>query len=148
MYKHDHWGLIYDMTGHEKVGQCYWCGAEAKKTKSYYTRYCSKQHRYLYLVHFRWEYAVENVFTRIRTIDGYICEMCNNKFDSFNIEVHHIIPLNGENRFMSQKNRPENLLGLCLPCHKETHRYSTKVKQTAKHNGIYQQMLDIQPELF
>jgi len=145
----DHWGLIYNMTGYESVGKCYWCGEEAKKTRSYFTRYCSPEHRLLYLISFRWGFAVGNVFDRIKNADDeHICEKCNKAFSESNIEVHHIVPLNGELRFMNKKNCPENLLGLCDTCHVETHKALNSADRISKANAIKAQMLKIQPELF
>ena len=145
----DHWGLIYNMTGYESVGKCYWCGEEAKKTRSYFTRYCSPEHRLLYLISFRWEFAVRNVFDRIKNADGeHICEKCNKAFSKSNIEVHHIVPLNGELRFMNTKNRPENLLGLCHDCHKETHKDLFDFQAKQRLAEIRKSELEIQPELF
>jgi 5-methylcytosine-specific restriction endonuclease McrA len=144
----DHWGLIYNMTGHEKVGDCYWCGSQAKKTKQYFLRYCCKEHRLLYLTNFKWEFAVQNVFKRIKIDDKYSCEKCNKVFSKYKIEVHHIVPLKGALRFMNTKNRPENLLGLCDTCHVETHKALNSADRINKVKVIKAQMLEIQPELF
>lgn len=38
-----------------------------------------------------------------------------------NLEVHHIDPLNGEDRNHNVKNRPENLVVLCHDCHVKRH---------------------------
>jgi 5-methylcytosine-specific restriction endonuclease McrA len=133
------------MTGYEKIGNCYWCGDEARKN----SRYCSKEHRLKYLINFRWNFAVSNVFHRIKNPDGkYICEKCNKAFFKSNIEVHHIVPLNGELRFMNTKNRPENLLGLCHDCHKETHKDLFDFQAKQRLAEIRKAELEIQPELF
>ncbi|MDP2364571.1 MAG: HNH endonuclease signature motif containing protein [Ignavibacteria bacterium] len=34
------------------------------------------------------------------------------------LEVHHIIPIGGEQRYWNRKNVPENLICLCYKCHK------------------------------
>jgi len=86
---------------------------------------------------------------------GYACEKCNEIFTGNNINIHHIIPLNGEDRNWNIKNRPENLLGLCKSCHIETHRYLFNAEAEIRKQDklmIKQELEEIerriQPELF
>lgn len=44
-----------------------------------------------------------------------VCQMCGIRPTK---EVHHIRP-----RFLKGTNHPRNLIGLCLECHDEVHRY-------------------------
>lgn len=44
-----------------------------------------------------------------------ICRICGERPTK---EVHHIRP-----RYLGGKNHPRNLIGLCLECHDEVHRY-------------------------
>jgi len=149
----DRWGYFHNFTGNEEKGHCFWCGIETKRG-----RYCSKQHAYLYRTFYCKDEAYANVYRRIYDPirKGYICEKCNNGFGNrFSIDVHHIMPINGGDRYWNILNRPENLLGLCHECHKETHRIMFKFKvgrkvkiETENRLIIEKQMLEIQPELF
>jgi hypothetical protein len=150
----DAWGGFYNLSGHEENGHCFWCGTAIKGKR----RYCSKQHAHLYLTFFHWREACINVYHRIYDPirKGQICEKCEEVCGGeYSIEVHHIIPLNGEDRLWNVKNHPENLLGLCKECHKEIHRLLFEVKAIQKEQikeqnrlNLQKQLLEIQLELF
>ncbi len=146
-------GYFFKFTGHEEKGRCFWCGEPLSGRKR---RYCSKQHAYLYLTFFHWPEACTNVYRRIYDpYRGYVCEICEDAFVGDSIQIHHIIPLNGEDRGWNDKNRPENLLGLCKDCHRETHRalFEMQAEEKRKQELLIRQIqreyeLQIQPELF
>jgi len=153
MKSRDRWGRYFDFSGHEEKGHCFWCGVVVKNS-----RYCSKQHAYLYLTFYHWHEACINVYRRIYdpVRRGNVCEKCNEVFIGDNtIDIHHIIPVNGEVRNWNIKNRPENLLGLCKACHIETHRILFKAEAEIKKQDkliieqeIQENNRQIQPELF
>lgn len=149
----DRWGRYFDFSGHEEKGHCFWCGIAVKNR-----RYCSKQHSYLYLTFYHWNEAVENVYRRIHdpVRRGYVCERCNEIFTGDNTtDIHHIIPVNGEDRNWNVKNSPDNLLGLCKRCHIETHKILYKAEAERKKqdklkikHALDESQLQIQPDLF
>jgi 5-methylcytosine-specific restriction endonuclease McrA len=50
---------------------------------------------------------------------GNKCQGCGSKDD---LEVHHIDPVGKDGYGWHTKNRPENLIPLCVKCHGETRR--------------------------
>lgn len=106
-------------TGFENTGTCWWCG---DPLLSRHYRYCQKGHREEYHRHFFWTEAREWALERA----DHRCEKCGRASyqpagaPPDRLEVHHITPLNGENRACHPLNRPGNLQALCLDCHNET----------------------------
>jgi len=106
------------LTGYEEKGKCYWCGCNLPKGKR---KFCCEKHLIEYYNHFYWPWAKEEAIKRA----GGKCEKCGATTD---LEVHHIIPLNGEKRVWNVKNRPENLIVLCHECHKKEHSKNDVLK--------------------
>lgn len=103
-------GVISRMTGLETNSRnCWLCGAELKLRQQ---RYCSG-HGALYHELFDWNYARACAINRVRC-----CENCGSDAD---LQVHHITPLEGRERYMSRYNLPWNLMVLCHDCHVEIH---------------------------
>jgi len=109
------------LTGYEGTGRCFWCGGELKgKLK----RYC-RGHMEEYYRHFEWGSASRWALKRA----GYVCENCGVGGEyilyglsrRYNLEVHHIVPLNGRVRSFSAFNLPWNLIVLCHECHLAVH---------------------------
>jgi hypothetical protein len=115
------------LTGFEGTGRCFWCGSVLKGKL---LRYCYG-HMTEYYNHFNWGYAS---FEAKKRADG-LCQNCGLK--SINLEVHHIIPLNGETRFFSAFNLPWNLIALCHDCHMEIHR-AMRPPKTSKVIDIFE----------
>jgi len=119
----DGYGKYYDFTGHEEKHRCFWCGEEIKRG-----RYCCEEHKRQYNEHFHW---VDARFACIRrSTVGEVgwqrrvrCQDCGD-VEIFCTEihhVHHITPMDGEQRGWHWLNRPENLVLLCSVCHKIRH---------------------------
>jgi len=131
------------LTGYEALeNKCWFCGSniEQGKRKAHFCRKqqykgedsCSvKYHR-----HFDWTYASSWAMRRA----GGKCENCGAQrvirqhgWDSrVNLEVHHIVPLQGSERYFSPFNLPWNLIVLCHDCHVELHA-AMKIKSIVKH---------------
>lgn len=111
------------LTGWEtEKGICFWCG---EKLKGKAKRYCYS-HMAEYYNHFNWGYASYEAKKRV----GWKCENCGkvegDRQGGWNtlitdLEVHHIIPINGKSRFFSAFNLPWNLIALCHECHMALH---------------------------
>jgi hypothetical protein len=116
---------ILILTGYEHTGRCFWCGGEFPDKRK--RHYCSEKCSTEYHRHFEWNYA--SSWARERT--GHRCQECGveqkylrgNGWAEFktNLEVHHIIPLDGAERWFSILNVPCNLLVLCHDCHVKRH---------------------------
>jgi len=114
----DQYGFYFDFTGHEAEGYCFWCGIETKG------RYCCEGHRRIYLDQFHWMDAKWACWHRSRLLDGaYSCADCRTqiagRYESF--VVHHVFPIDGEDRNWHWLNRPQNLVLLCKSCHGKRH---------------------------
>ncbi len=106
----DRYGHYFNFTGHEGSG-CFWCGKEIKKNR----RYCCKEHQDEYFKHFFWSDARDWCLERYDNT----CQWCGSKEG---LEVHHIDPVGKDGYGWHEKNRPENLIPLCIKCHGETRR--------------------------
>jgi len=113
------------LTGYEGTGLCFWCGGELSgKLK----RYCYG-HMKEYYRHFDWGYAKQWCIERY----DHRCANCGILEDDIprvgvggyytrsGMEVHHIIPVNGESRQFTAYNLPWNLMALCHDCHLAIH---------------------------
>lgn len=156
----DRWGYFYILSGHEAVGHCFWCGIPTKRQR----RYCSRSHAYLYLTFYHWHDACINVYHRVHdpVCRSDICEKCGDPYhkavsissyakaeiDIHHIDVHHIIPLDGEDRNWNKKNSPNNLLGLCKECHVQIHKDMNRFAREKQRLIIERLELAIQPMLF
>ena len=54
---------------------------------------------------------------KVRKRDNYICQLCGEKQRGRALDVHHIKPFN-EFHDYREANKHENLISLCLPCHR------------------------------
>lgn len=110
----------YRLTGFERMGGCWWCGAELTgRQRKWCTRFQIKAeqgHWINYYNHFCWPYARNWCIER----QGGHCANCGKYYGSF-LEVHHIIPLEGSERQWTPFNLPWNLTGLCHACHLLVH---------------------------
>lgn len=102
---------VEHFTGHEESGACWWCGKPFPDKR--HRHYCSEECRTQYWQHFNWQSAVE----RCGRLNEWKCQLCGQPGE----EVHHIIAVNGEDRFFHKLNVPCNLLLLCKPCHLKLH---------------------------
>jgi hypothetical protein len=107
----DRYGHYFNFTGHEGKG-CFWCGKQLNKTNK---RYCNKECSHEYFRHFFWSSARDWCLERYDDT----CQGCGAKGD---LEVHHIDPVGVDGYGWHIKNRPENLIPLCVKCHGETRR--------------------------
>jgi len=97
------------LTGYENKGICRWCGGPFPDKR--HTAYCCPEHQRQYDRHFEWGCASRWALERYH----FCCGDCGAKNE---LEVHHIIPLNGGERFYSILNCPCNLIPLCRhTCH-------------------------------
>lgn len=113
------------LTGYEGMERkCFWCGESL--TGSKLKRYCYG-HMKLYYRHFDWGYAKDWCIERYE----HRCANCGMHEDEIpkvgtyytrsGMEVHHIIPVNGESRQFTAFNLPWNLIALCHDCHLDIH---------------------------
>ncbi len=102
------------LTGYESSDRrCWWCGEELKGKQKHYHYGHMKE----YYNHFNWNYAKVRAIKRAE----YKCENCGTKEKMIggrgelriSLEVHHIVPLKGQDRFFSAYNLPWNLIVLC-----------------------------------
>lgn len=113
----DCYGTIYNLTGNETPGKCFWCGCDVSKRR----RYCCEEHRGFYYDHFRWPQASAWCLQRYEGV----CADCSRRARV----AHHIEPLGYGYRIWNILNRPENLVALCFKCHGKRHAYAEeKVK--------------------
>ena len=130
---HDQWGHFYNLTGHEKEGYCFWCGAKVGR------RYCfGKGHRARYWEQYVWSSASlkqrrgHQTGERDRRMRGdgtwhylawvYFCDDCGHEGGRDDFQVHHIQPMMGHSRAWHWLNRQDNLTHLCHDCHKRRHK--------------------------
>lgn len=107
------------LTGYEGTDRCWWCGGEPHKDKRGRPAHFCWGHGRIYDEHFNWNHASFEARKRA----GYCCENCGRPESVLegagqtDLEVHHIVPLNGQDRFYSAYNLPFNLIALCHKCH-------------------------------
>lgn len=115
-------------TGYENRGVCSMCGGVLSRGRR---AYCSKECSDLYLNLFFWPWASWEAVARA----GHKCQRCGVSeaglhrlayttrcYDStYRLEVHHIIPLDGEPRTWHRLNYWANLLVVCHDCHVTLH---------------------------
>lgn len=94
---------------------CGWCGTTLTGRR---TKWCNPYHMRLFRDQHYWKYASR---WRLRH-DKYTCQSCGSE-DRLFLEVHHRIPLRGGKRTgISCAHHEENLITLCIKCHKEITR--------------------------
>jgi len=117
-------GLKVICTGYENQGVCAMCGGTLGKCRR---TYCCQECADLYLNLFFWPWASYEAMARAR----HQCQRCGvsehglSKLayrtriynSDYRLEVHHIVPLNGEDRTWHHLNIPSNLQVLCHECH-------------------------------
>jgi len=120
-------------TGYENQGICVMCGGELPKSRRVY---CSDKCAEFYKHLFFWQTASHDAFKRA----GERCQRCGRGCmdvpllgegswaERSGMEVHHIIPLNGEDRTWHRLNMPYNLRVLCHKCHVYEHSKEYKQK--------------------
>ena len=101
-------------------GGCRWCGGPLKKRQR---KYCCQTCVDAFYHTFEWQWASKQAVRRAH----YRCQCCGFKpgcrksdFVSL-LNVHHIIPVNGEVRTWHPFNHPGNLIVLCHDCHVAIH---------------------------
>ena len=132
-FKDKHGRIYHYCTGYEGQNRmCWWCGQPFESKRSRHC--CCPEHTGQYEKHFAWgpasRWAMEranNTCQRCGRIQGYSERTTRYFVAKSDIEVHHIIPLNGGHRDYNVLNCPCNLLCLCLECHGETRQ--TKKRQ-------------------
>ena len=117
--------LYGHLTGWEARGICWWCGQPHKRR----AHCCSQGCLNSYLETFGWPWASEAALKRAY----YRCQACgmsrggletlHGKYRIWEpkLEVHHIKPLNGDDRLWSHLNIPSYLIVLCHGCHQAAH---------------------------
>lgn len=122
----DSYGTYHIITEYEGTGRCFWCGENLlgqRRRFSGHRKGCWTE----YANHFYWSYARNWCCERQKGV----CANCgwhspfyhgqDVHFYIYALEVHHIIPLNGEQRATSPYNLPWNLIGFCHDCHQLVH---------------------------
>jgi len=113
-------------TGYENQKICAMCGGQVGKRRRVY---CSDKCREIYEHLFFWQTASLDAFRRA----DKKCQDCGRSdmevppvgegswAERSGMEVHHMMPLNGENRTWNRLNMPWNLRVLCHDCHTKQH---------------------------
>lgn len=109
-------------TGFENQGICAMCGGKlGKRRRVYCSDICKEAYEHLFF----WATAKEDALVRAK----HKCQKCGRGYlevppvgvgswaERSGIDVHHIIPLNGEDRAWHRLNVPSNLLVVCHDCH-------------------------------
>ncbi len=96
-------------------GNCQWCG---KKLEGRRTVWCSRTCNAAFFRNHDWKMARN--YTNTGQCED--CGKCEHKKGYTEMQVHHIVPLNGAQRSMTCANHEDNLVCLCKECHKERHR--------------------------
>ena len=120
--------LYHYCTGYEGQDHvCWWCGQPFESKRDRHC--CCREHTDEYNRHFEWGAASRWALKRA----GHKCQRCgrpegysNKRSLKSDLEVHHIIPLNGSNRGYNVLNCPCNLVVLCLECHGKTRQNKAK----------------------
>lgn len=106
-------------TGFEDNGVCWYCGNELPQRRR---KWCSDKCRDIYWQTWNWHFASLACRKRAKNC----CENCHKREGISSLEIHHIIPLNGQDRNWNKLNEPDNLLCLCHDCHMQVHRATQK----------------------
>jgi len=142
----DSFGSFTIITGYEGTGGCFWCGKEITGRRRYCERGSGCWARYQ--KHFTWGSASSWATRRANSR----CENCGKDErdipfiggkwnERSGLEVHHIIPLNGESRFVSVYNIFWNLICLCHDCHMELHRVMREPKELLTKPDLFESAL-------
>lgn len=141
---HDSFGTYHIITGFEGTGGCFWCGGELSGRRK---RYCKSGPHYYnveeevhwrqYHQHFAWSYARTWCLRRY----DHHCANCGIEPRHWDretyglvgceLEVHHIIPLEGGDRGWSVYNVPWNLICFCHDCHQLIHAVMRELNRPA-----------------
>lgn len=128
----------------EQGGICWWCGGELPPRRR---RYCCNDCANEYWRHFNWWDA--SAWARERE---KCCRDCGSPpplpawLDGIHsLDVHHIIPLNGQRRDWNILNLPENLVVLCRSCHFKRQRNNSLDKKFIKAEDTE---IELHPEPF
>lgn len=108
----DSYGKYEILSGYEGKGVCWQCGAAFPDHRA--RRFCSTVCRNDYETSYYWRYAAPAALARA----SYRCQDCGASGD---LQVHHIVHLNGSKRAASKQNKPENLIVVCKTCHNRRH---------------------------
>lgn len=115
-------------TGFEDSGVCWYCGGELPKRRR---RWCCDACRDVYYETWNWHFSSIACVER----SDHCCANCHRKEnykwkqEQVSLEVHHIIPMVGQDRSWHELNRPDNLICLCHDCHMEVHRAMRELKE-------------------
>lgn len=134
-------------TGNEEGGGCWYCGEDLPKRRR---RWCCDDHMDLYWTTYNWTGASHRCLMEAKNT----CTNCHRshrdisieikashspspgnywpKYIDAQIEIHHIIPLGGEDRQWHVLNRQDNLLALCHQCHLAVHLVLNEAKREAR----------------
>lgn len=75
------------------------------------------------------QYGFENVKSYVRSRDNYICQMCGKKVNNIMNHIHHIIW-----RENGGSDRPNNLMLVCMGCHRKIHKGLLKCTKPSTNN--------------
>lgn len=124
-------GTYHILTGYEGTGQCFWCGEELVGRQKRYCRH--NAHWREYWRHFNWGFArdwcIERYDDRCANCGTAYRDLVENFwYRRSNLEVHHIIPLEGRDRIWTPYNLPWNLIPFCHKCHGLVHIIMSSAK--------------------
>ena len=118
--------IYYHAPDYVAPKHCKWCG---KPLSGRRTSYCCKEHSREYNNITVWNRGRDPYSLRILYRDNFSCRKCGefhafrNEFgiiipiDDGKLHVHHILPVSE-----GGGDEPENLMTLCVECHREIHR--------------------------
>lgn len=129
-------------TGYENQGICAMCGGQLGKRRRIY---CCEECANRYRDFFYWNRAKYEAIERAH----HKCQRCGVSakglariyarwYEISFLEVHHIIPLDGELRMWNKLNIGPNLLALCHECHllMRSHKALAELKQDSSQMAL------------
>lgn len=130
----DTYGTFHIITGYEGTGGCFWCGKDLEGKRR---RYCGNRSgcwtnrtNAFYWTYARsvcleaYDYRCANCGKSRGELDNEYARPSNRYYSDIiesQMEVHHIIPLEGRMRQSSPFNLAWNLICLCHKCHQDLH---------------------------
>ena len=146
MTNQDGFGSYDLITGNEGSGACWWCAGDFPDRRA--RRFCSEACGEEYRRHYYWAWAMAWALQRA----GHQCANCHRmdywgneriswgdpwrqckwaaqRAATISLEIHHIVPLNGDRRTCDARHNPDNLMVLCHDCHVLIHRAMREEKK-------------------